>query len=161
MTISLSTAAKSRLESLEQRDGNLRIAAVVEDASDPESPLHPYFDWDDETAAASWRLAQAREIIRSVQIVIVTEVVTIRAPMYLRDPRVGAHQQGYSSLKVIRTDEDMAREAIVAEFARVRDCLTRAKTIALALSLEQDIARLLEDVAMLAQRIEEPPAMRQ
>jgi len=40
--------------------------AVVEAASKPRHPLHRYFEWDDAKAAASYRLDQARTLIRSI-----------------------------------------------------------------------------------------------
>lgn len=49
-------------------DGRLVPSAVVEAAQDPKSPLHPHFEWDDGKAAASYRLDQAREIIRVIRI---------------------------------------------------------------------------------------------
>lgn len=44
-------------------DGLIQPEAVVEAAQDPKSPLHRYFDWDEETAAQKYRLAQARALI--------------------------------------------------------------------------------------------------
>jgi hypothetical protein len=48
----------------EAHDGILRPEDVVQAASDPRSPLHPLFDWDDGVAAHKWRLHQARNLIR-------------------------------------------------------------------------------------------------
>lgn len=42
---------RARLEDLRRRDGLLQPAAVVEDARDESSPLHPLFEWDDRKAA--------------------------------------------------------------------------------------------------------------
>lgn len=52
------------LEQLYDRDGSLSPHAVVEEADDPKSPLHPLFDWNDEKAAMAHRLNQARQLIR-------------------------------------------------------------------------------------------------
>ncbi|HAZ61006.1 MAG TPA: hypothetical protein DCY89_05470 [Gammaproteobacteria bacterium] len=71
--------------------GALTPALVVEAATDPESPLHDAFDWDDSAAAHKYRLVQARSMIRSVRFVrgdIVhheyTNVLVERSPMYVR-----------------------------------------------------------------------------
>jgi len=48
----------------EAHNGILRPEDVVQAASDPHSPLHPLFDWDDGEAAHKWRLHQARNLIR-------------------------------------------------------------------------------------------------
>lgn len=40
-------------------NGRLTLTQVVDEARRPESPLHPYFEWDDERA----RLAMARRLL--------------------------------------------------------------------------------------------------
>lgn len=47
-----------------ERDGVLTPDAVVGDAAAKTSPLHPHFEWDNKKAAHSFRLDQARELIR-------------------------------------------------------------------------------------------------
>ncbi len=46
----------------------LRPEAVLEAASDPDSPLHPHFEWDDGVAGHAYRLYQARVLIQRVHI---------------------------------------------------------------------------------------------
>ncbi len=48
--------------------GRLTPKAVVEAARDQRNPLHKHFTWDDVEAAASWRLEQARTIIRCIRV---------------------------------------------------------------------------------------------
>ena len=50
-------------------DGLVQPAAVVDQARDPKSPLHRYFEWDDNEAAEQYRLYQARNLIARVKIV--------------------------------------------------------------------------------------------
>jgi hypothetical protein len=65
----------SRLETIRLLNGgSLTPPAVVEDATAPESPLHPHFEWDDAKAADEFRLAQARELVASVMVVYADEV---------------------------------------------------------------------------------------
>jgi hypothetical protein len=54
-----------RLEKLRKKN-RLTPEHVLEDAANPLSPLHPYFEWDDSAAAKEYRLIQARQLIRSV-----------------------------------------------------------------------------------------------
>lgn len=49
-----------------EHDGVLQPETVVAAASDPDSPLHAQFEWDDTKAAAEHRLWQARTLIRRV-----------------------------------------------------------------------------------------------
>jgi hypothetical protein len=48
--------------------GRLEPPDVVEEAKSPKHPLHFLFEWRDKQAAEQWRLAQARQIIRSVRV---------------------------------------------------------------------------------------------
>lgn len=57
------------IENLIAKHGEARPDAVVDLARDPDSPLHPCFEWDDTKAAEAHRLDQARYILRAVVIV--------------------------------------------------------------------------------------------
>jgi len=146
-----------RLSELEHANGGrLTPSAVVEDAQNEGSPLHAHFEWDDDKAAHSWRLAQARELITSIKVVQRTETVNIRAVYYVRDPSAKAEEQGYVSVPTLRTDADMAREALVSEFSRVADMLRRARELAAALNAQSDVEDLLTRVVGLRQRFQQP-----
>ena len=43
-------------------------ASIVDAARVASSPLHEYFEWDDETAAENWRYEQARGLMRFINI---------------------------------------------------------------------------------------------
>ena len=51
-------------------DDVLQAHAVLEQARDVRSSLHPWFDWDDNAAAEKYRLWQARRLIKCYYIVI-------------------------------------------------------------------------------------------
>lgn len=59
-------------EMLRIRDqhGDLRPDIVVEEAADPGSPLHTYFEWDESEAARQYRLVQASGLIRRVKVTV-------------------------------------------------------------------------------------------
>ena len=63
----------------------------------------------------------------------------------MRDPTVG-NAQGYSTLSRLRSDKDAARDAVVAEFVRASAALSRAKAIAAALDLENEIDELRDRI---------------
>jgi hypothetical protein len=52
----------------QEGNGRLTPSAVVEAATNPKSPLHRHFEWDNAKAAAAYRIDQAREIIRVIRI---------------------------------------------------------------------------------------------
>lgn len=93
-----------------QRDGQLLPAAVVDAARDPASPLHTYFDWDDDSAGEKYRLVQAGMLIRRVKVHLVrpstegVQIVNVRAYHSLPEDRVDAG--GYTPIEVIMSDED-------------------------------------------------------
>jgi hypothetical protein len=150
-------AIRVRLAEIEMANGGrLTPAAVVEDAKDPDSPLHGYFEWDAQKAAYAYWIEQARTLITSVQVVQRTDSTTVRTVYYVRDPSASQKEQGYVSTETLRSDADMAREALVAEFSRVADMLRRARELAAALNAADDVEGLLQGVVGLRQRFMEP-----
>lgn len=60
---------RDHLLAVRESRGSLTPAIVVEEASEPDHPLHSRFQWDDASAAHAFRLEQARSLIRSARIV--------------------------------------------------------------------------------------------
>lgn len=56
------------LQDIHDRTGELTPQRVVDEAVDPEHPLHHRFTWDNTEAADKWRLHQAAALIRSVHV---------------------------------------------------------------------------------------------
>lgn len=146
MTEKITDAVRTRLAELE-RDGRLTPADVVEDAKNDDSPLHKLFEWDTDKAAYNNWLHTARVIIKSVRYIPVEETVTtIRAPQYVRDPDAAPKSQGYISVGELRSDPVTARASLRLEFGRVESALGRARSVAVALGLEQEIEALIAHV---------------
>jgi hypothetical protein len=157
--IKITEAVKQRIAWLENERGQLTPNVLVDDAASAESPLHAMFEWDDAKAAAKHRLDQARAIIHSVKVKIVTEHVTIQAPMYVRDPSASGKQQGYVSVAQLRADPSQARESVLLEFGRAESALVRARAVAVALNLEEDIDQLVARLTGMREQLsEEAPA---
>lgn len=129
-------------------DGRITPEHVYRDACDPSSPLHACFEWDVNAAAHQHWLDTARRLIRSVRIVIKEERAVIRSVAYVRDPAQPSDRQGYVSVETLRTDEDMSREALVYEFTRAAAALRRARGIAAALSLREELDVMLEQIEL-------------
>ena len=145
-------AIKQRLAEIEKASGGrLTPDAVVADARKKDSPLHCCFEWDVKKAAAAHWIEQARELIVSVRVVIKTEHTRVTTPFYVRDPSAGA-KQGYVSVPRLRTESDLARDVLVAEFGRVADMLKRARGLAAALEAENDVEDLIKQVVGLRER---------
>ena len=135
--------AIARIRKLEASDGTITPQAVLSDAKDPASPLHEHFEWDDSKAAHAHRINQARELIRSVRLVITNTESVVRRVAYVRDPAKPAHDPGYISTFQLRKSPNEARAALMAELARADNAMQRAKDVAFALGLEREIDAII------------------
>ena len=133
--------------------GRLTPELVVDAAKDKSSPLHGYFDWNVKEAAYKHWLYQARKLIMSVRVEVTTTQFRVKAPAYVRDPSIPGGTQGFASLARLRSDDDLARDAVVMEFSRAAAALARAKAVAVALGLADEIEELRGRVLALAERV--------
>lgn len=147
--MNITQEARQRINEIAARnDGKLTAEQVYEDAKDPDSPLHGYFTWDLLAAARAHGLDVARRLIRGVLVVYKEERSTIRAPAYVRDPEMASDRQGYVSIARLRNDEDLSRAALVNEFSRAAGALRRAREIAAALSMKEQMQSMLEQIEL-------------
>lgn len=144
---------------LENERGVLTADALVEDAKNKTSPLHTlpvWQNWNKTEAAHAWWLECAREIIRTVQIVVTTETATVSAPYYVHDPDVKG--QGYRSVVALQRDPASARQALIDELTRAAGAMTRARTVAAALNLTDEIDLMIAQISGLHARLTDAPA---
>jgi hypothetical protein len=134
-------------------DGRPTPQALIDEAASSNHPLHRHFEWDDSIAGPKYRLQQARQLLNKVKVSYVVENRRIMAPMFMRDPHAKASEQGYISLAVARSQEEIARDIVINEFIRAAAALERAKTVANVLGLTEDIAGLLEQLGILHQSL--------
>ena len=106
------------LIALHQEHGTLTPDLVVEDAKRKDSPLHDLFEWDKAKAAQAHWHDVARALIRNVRVVVVNEGRSLRAPFFVRDPALSSKVQGYTTVTKLRTDADLARDAVADECSR-------------------------------------------
>ena len=139
------TIVKERLEQIARVHGGvLRPSDVVEDARDPSSPLHELFEWNVDDAAYEFWLQTARKIIASVKVNIVTETIALKAPAYVRDPRMHGREQGYIATASVKTDRDVALEVLSAEVTNILSALRRARNVATALDMDDELNALMD-----------------
>ena len=98
-----------RLNEMERERGELTPDRVVREAKKKSSPLHRYFTWDDGRAADLQRLAEARFLIRSIEVTVIVgpkkkEVIT-RAFANLRPQGARDTMPYLSSVRVLRDAE--------------------------------------------------------
>lgn len=136
----------------DKNGGRVTASQVVTAARNKDSALHSWFTWNIKEAAEERWLEQARALIRSVRVEVTTTHFTVQAPAYVRDPTVDPRLQGFASLARLRTDDDASREAVVNEFARASAALARAKHVAVALGLSDEIEEVRGRVLQLSER---------
>lgn len=148
-------AARERIRELEEEHGHVTPDMVIEEARDPASPLHSCFEWDIEKAAlAHWR-EQARELIASVRYTYTVQDVEYSAPAFVHDPSLPSGEQGYISVPRLKSNKDLAREALVEEFSRAAAALRRAYELASALAFETaEVKKLEKKVGVLLKKAE-------
>jgi len=145
-------AVREAIAELEQR-GRLSPADVVETARDPASPLHHCFDWDDSTAAESWRLEQARRLIRSVRVVVIHEDVQVRLPRYVRDTSCEQKEQGYVTCEQLQREPENAKKLLAYEFERASAHVKRAVEIAKGLDLSDEARQIAASINKLLRQV--------
>jgi len=134
------------------KKGRLTPDGVLEAARDPAHPLHGHFDWDNESAGHSWRIEQARKLIRSVRVTVVFETDTLAAPFYVRDPSA-ERAQGYVSVETARKEPENARAIMRYEFERAITHCNRAVAVAAAVGVEPQAKKIVGQIQALLARL--------
>lgn len=135
------------IELADKNNGRLTPEQVVDDATNPQSPLHEEFEWDDAEAAKLHRLNQARSIIRRVQFVEHGREVSFHRPVFIHDPDLPAKEAGYIQVSSLLTDREKSARALAQEVARVDSSLKRAREIAFSLDLTETIDAYIQQWA--------------
>jgi hypothetical protein len=144
--VSTAETVEQRLQELYEQNKRLTPEMVVADARDPDSILHSHFNWDVEKAANEYWLDRARQLIRSVKLVISTETVSLSCVAYVRNPELPEGEQGYVQVDQVRSDAEMARAVLVDEFAKAAAALTRARALAAVFGLMDDVEDLISNM---------------
>lgn len=107
--------AGEELERIRVRhNGRLTPAAVVLEARNIDNPLHPTFEWNDAVAANSYRVEQAKYLIRSIE-------VTFDEPAEAKPTRafvsvVKEDARAYTSITDAMSDPEMRGQVLYAAF---------------------------------------------
>lgn len=139
-----------------ERDGRLTPEEVVEQARDPQSPGHEHFEWDDGKAGHKHRVEQARQLLAR-RVVIKSESYTVTVPRYVRDPEAAPGVQSYVSVRVVSV-EGLQHQALAQEFARVGQMLARARDLAKAFGLAEEVDGLMSQLQLVRNRLPAPSA---
>lgn len=137
--------------------GHITPAEIVEHAKKKNSPLHDQFDWNDKSAAYKNRLDTARELIRVCRIEFHDSTTTISScAAFVRDPELDSKQQGYVSIEKLKSNKDLAREALVAKFSRIATELRNAHELSTALGINDEVEEIEKRITGISEFIQEP-----
>lgn len=151
----ITRAQVARIQALEGRTGQLRASDIVEDAKKKTSPLHSLFDWNVRRAAEAHWKEQAREIIRSVKMVVETTHYRISVPAYVRDPGAPLREEGYRRVATLKSDREASRAALITALEAANGHLQRCYDLAAGLGLSGEVDVLLDKVAGFRRSLEE------
>ena len=113
-------------------------------ARDPKCPLHPEFEWNDETAGKEYRTPRQRASLfdssgwKSSSIGKRDWCRTTSS--IRREPR----SKRYVELQVVSRDRAMALRVFQDELDRIVACIRRAQDIAATLGLDDDLEKFLD-----------------
>jgi hypothetical protein len=132
------------LADIHEKYQRLDPSEVVNEARPVDHVLHSHFLWDDRIAGERYRLDQARTLIQRFHFATVEGssgggTITI-APLYVRDPTAGPHEQGYVLLTSVIGDHENSLKVFEREVERINYCLARARGIAAVLGLEKQFS---------------------
>lgn len=104
-----------RIDSLKRDYGYISPEIIVEDAKNPNSPLHNYFIWDTDKAAYQHWLTQARYILRSIVIKIVRSEESIPVRVYFNVSAPQELKETIGIKQIFVSAEDVARNTAYKE----------------------------------------------
>jgi hypothetical protein len=137
-------------------NGTVTPDMVIEDAKNPDSPLHGEFNWNvDEVAMQAWR-DKARRLIRRVKVVIETEDIVFHGRgrrEFISDPGKDKGTQGYISRADLRTDRERAYDALRAEIRRIESAIERVREVAEDIGLDDEIEIISQSIVQLKDRM--------
>lgn len=102
----------------QKHEGLLRPADVVKEASDPNSPIHSWFEWDDGKAAEEYRLEQARKLIRVNMAYLSDAGKSVPYRVFVSLPSDRNPQGGYRETTVVLANQELRQEMLAEALRR-------------------------------------------
>ena len=118
----------TRITSLsDQHGGHTTAPHLVNDARSGDSPLHDYFEWDDEEAAEQYREHQAQYLLRNIVVRTLDEDgepgVSVRAFVNVKTVKDGQVESSFVPIRRAVDDENMrqqVRERLINRLTALR-----------------------------------------
>jgi hypothetical protein len=105
------------LDRIHEKYGSVTPSRLLEEAQNPKSPLHRYFEWDDSEAAKRYRLAQANAMLQASRMVVVLSDAKKQEPVAafpeVRRLLPSARGEGKFKMRKEVLEEPDARQEII------------------------------------------------
>lgn len=95
------------LELIQEEEGGITSASMVDRARDESSPLHKLFEWNDKVAGEKYRLMQAGVVLGSLTIVRTDKTPETRAFVNVKGKSFGSGR--FIDVDTAMADEEMRR----------------------------------------------------
>lgn len=134
-------AVVAELSSLKDEDGEIKPEKVVEAAKSKTHILHNYFLWDNKDAANRYRLSQASELLRRIEVKIIRdgEPKTLRAFEITKRPQHGEQ----STFIHTGFDSERAREISLQDVHRIINRLSAFQEYNMLMPVLKSVAEIL------------------
>lgn len=140
--------AGNEIERLKELNGGILNPEIVLKAAKPKgSILHSCFEWDDTSAAAKYRLEQARYLIRAIEVVYIGDdgekSEPVRAFVTLIEDGICKPRSNYMAMAEVMDDKELRarylsdtlseyealarRNSNIKEFANIHDAIKKAR----------------------------------
>lgn len=134
--------------------GELTPQDILDDARHDNSPLHSFFEWDDNAAAEHYRLQQARGLIRSVVAVYVSDdkpAVRQKAYVHIAERGTPHYRETTHAMSQTSTRKlvlDRAWNELKAWKVRYKDLTEFAEFIKIIDTVDEDFPKSLERIGV-------------
>ncbi len=112
---------RRELERIRKVRGELTAPIIVQEATNPKSPIHECFEWDDPKAAHAYRIKQANDLCRFILVEVPAGKQNEGAfALYYAVPSKNSPQHRYVTLDEAAGDEEMESYVVAQALARLR-----------------------------------------
>jgi len=100
-----------------ENHGKVTAEVVVTESKAKDAPLHECFDWNNKSASHKWRLHQAREIMNSIEVVLLEETDEGRkelasAPAFVSIEQYEPDGDGYRPITLVMDSPELREKLI-------------------------------------------------
>ena len=115
------------IKGLEKKHGGATPSAIVAEARPDDSPIHPWFEWDNSKAAEKHRQDQARSMVQQIVVVYESEddsePIECRAFVTIRE----GTSRHYASTARVLGDDELRQQVVNDVLSDISHCKNKLK----------------------------------